>query len=170
MRAMAVKFGVTIALTLIILVASVGATTFAASPNPHAPGTTPDIAQCQYLSIVDKYTSSSKDPVSAGGYTLQVWVEFMYDVYFNHELCFARSKATITENGNLNGGTLYLHLYDCSTIRDSVSPSVPGGGGSHTYYGNKIGASCAQTTTYFVASNGYRVPSTGSADSAQQRS
>lgn len=95
----------------------------------------------------------------------------MYDANFGHGLCFTRSKAQISESGNLYGGTLYLYLSNCTSTIDTVTPSVPGGGGTYTFYGTKSQAGCGRVTANFKASNGYWLPGQFSyADSDRQLS
>jgi hypothetical protein len=93
---------------------------------------------------------------------MTVYVEFMYDGT-THELCFARSKVTMNDgNNNLVGGTIHLHFSNCSSIIDSHDIAFPGGTGAHTYFGNKEGAACGDTTANFQATNGVWVPGPGS--------
>jgi hypothetical protein len=156
MRRTIVKFGVTTAFLLTLLAAGLGATVHAAPPSS---GPTPNVPVCTNFIYVDKPTSGVA--ASNGGYTLKVYVQFLYDGT-TRELCFARSKAIIDKGtNNLVGGTLTLRFYNCSTLVDSLTPSVPDGPGAVTYYGNKVGASCGDTTASFRAKNGYLVPSGG---------
>lgn len=171
MRTIVVKISVALALVLTLFVGSVGAIYAAPSSGGQPPKATPNVAPCTQFINTDKKASSSSDPVAGNGYTLTVWVEFRYDAFYNHDLCYTRSKATISENGNLYDGTLYLYLSNCSGNIDTVTPHVNGGGGNFTFYGNLKYAGCGQVTANFKASNGYWLPGQYSyADSGRQLS
>lgn len=145
------KLGAAIALASLLLLSSAGTSAFAASRSGNG---TPYVTECTRFITTDKGGQS----VNGGNYTLTVWVEFLYDAYFSHGLCYTRSKATIAESGNLYAGTLHLYLSNCSGNVDTVAPSVPGGGGSYTYYGSEVYAGCGETTANFKADNGYWLP------------
>lgn len=160
-----------VCIAFVVMLALVGGTLPVAHAAPaqsrSSGGIQPNSFTCQFTSgEIDKYTTSSSDPVSGNGYTLTVKVEFGYD---SGNLCWTRSVGIIQEVGNLFNGTLTLNLSNCTSQVDSVQIPFQGGGGTFTYYGNKSSAGCAETTGFLVASNGYRLPSGfGFADSGRQ--
>lgn len=101
-----IRVALTLAFVSAIFVTSIGVAH--AAPTSRQPAkVVPNVTECSVFIITDKKTTNtSLDPKSGNGYTLTVWVEFMYDAYFNHGLCYTRSKAQISESGNLYGGTL----------------------------------------------------------------
>lgn len=161
MRTTLVKVIVASVFTLTLLTSGIGATASAApsSGHPLLSGT-PEVPVCTRFTYIDK--PSAGVSTSGSGYTLTVYVEFLYDAT-TRELCFARSKAAIDKGtNNLVGGTLTLHFSNCSALIDSLNFSVPSGPGKLTYTGTSEGTSCGDTTAKFTASNGIVVPSNGS--------
>jgi hypothetical protein len=167
LRSMWGKVCITIAMMLSLVVGTLPIAHAAPAQGSSSGGVQPKGFTCQFTSAeIDKYATSSLDPVSGNGYTLTVKAEFGYD---SGNLCWTRSVGIIQEVGNLFNGTLTLNLSNCTSQVDSVQIPFQGGGGTFTYYGNKSSAGCAETTGFLVASNGYRLPSGfGSADSGRQ--
>lgn len=166
MRTIFVKFGVALALVLTLFIGGVGVTHAASQSLIQPPKASPDSLVCTHFSVVDK--PSGGKSASGSGYTLTVYVEFLYDAT-THEFCGARGKATVNRGANnLVGGTLTMSFYSCSALVATQNFTVPDGSGSNTYTGVSDGTTCGDTRVGFTATNNVHVPSSGPLDSQNQ--